>query len=200
MRPSIRLVTILGLCLATSVPAVAAEGDGLSARIDDLQWSRWQGRLALGAVDTAGIRSLRNLSLMGDYYFDSRSPDSSVGGFRATSGLIVGSRTALWAGRPAPNASRASFSVDRRLFGDGALRLPGEGKPEVATLPYLGLGYTGLAARGSWRFNADLGLVALAPGQAVRLGRVFGGAQNLDDVVRDLRLSPVLQFGVSYSF
>lgn len=199
MRPSHRLAALI-LCLAGSLPAVAAEGDGLSARIDDLQWSRWQGRLALGAVEVAGIRSLRSLSLMGDYYFDSRSAATAGGGFRATSGLIVGSRTALWAGRPSMGAGRAPFSVDRRLFGDAAQVVPGESEPEVATLPYLGVGYTGLAMRGNWRFNADLGLVALAPGQAVRLGRVFEGVQNLDDVVRDLRLSPVLQLGVSYSF
>jgi hypothetical protein len=34
----------------------------------------------------------------------------------------------------------------------------------------------------------------------VRLGRVVGGSQSLDDLVRELRLSPVLQFGASYAF
>jgi hypothetical protein len=34
----------------------------------------------------------------------------------------------------------------------------------------------------------------------VRFGRVFNGSQSLDDVVRDMRLAPVVQLGVSYSF
>jgi hypothetical protein len=38
--------------------------------------------------------------------------------------------------------------------------------------------------------------MALNPGSGLRLGR----GQSLDDVVRDMRLTPVLQLGVSYSF
>jgi hypothetical protein len=57
-----------------------------------------------------------------------------------------------------------------------------------------------LAGRSGWSFSADFGLVALAGGNMVRLGRVVGGSQSLDDLVRELRLSPVLQFGASYAF
>ena len=39
-------------------------------------------------------------------------------------------------------------------------------------------------------------LIAQSPGGVLRLGR----GQSLDDVVRELRLEPVLQLGVSYSF
>jgi len=95
------------------------------------------------------------------------------------------------------------LNVDRRLFGASATGL-GYGTEPVnessGTLPYVGIGYSSLAARSGWSFSADLGLVSLAPGNAVRLGRVFGGSQNLDDVVRDMRLTPVLQLGASYSF
>ncbi|MEO7339001.1 MAG: hypothetical protein ABIV63_20700, partial [Caldimonas sp.] len=63
-----------------------------------------------------------------------------------------------------------------------------------------GIGYTGLSPHGGWSFRADLGLVSLSPGGAVRLGRLVTGNQNLDDAVRDLRLSPVMQLGVSYAF
>jgi hypothetical protein len=45
-----------------------------------------------------------------------------------------------------------------------------------------------------------MGMVSRAPGNVVRFGRVFSGNQNLDDVVRDLRLAPVLQLGVTYAF
>jgi hypothetical protein len=68
------------------------------------------------------------------------------------------------------------------------------------TLPYIGVGYSSLAARSGWSFSADLGVVSQSPGNVVRFGRVFGGSQSLDDVIRDMRLAPVVQLGVSYSF
>jgi hypothetical protein len=75
--------------------------------------------------------------------------------------------------------------------------LPGDQAVDTPTLPYLGVGYTGLSPRGGWSFNADLGLMSLNPGNAGKLGRVFGGGQSLDDTVRDMRWSPVVQLGVS---
>ncbi len=39
--------------------------------------------------------------------------------------------------------------------------------------------------------------MSLSPGSIGRIGKVFSGSQNLDDMVRDLRLSPVLQLGFS---
>ena len=64
-----------------------------------------------------------------------------------------------------------------------------------ATLPYLGFGYTGLSARSGWSFSADLGLVAQTPG-GIKVIR----SQSLDDAVREMRLAPLLQLGVSYAF
>jgi hypothetical protein len=66
------------------------------------------------------------------------------------------------------------------------------------TWPYLGVGYSGSSLRGGWGFSADLGLAAQNPG-AIRLGRAFSG-QPLEDLVRDLQVTPVLQLGVSYQF
>ena len=63
-----------------------------------------------------------------------------------------------------------------------------------------GIGYSNLSAKSGWHFSADLGVVSQSPGNVVRFGRVFSGAQSLDDVVRDMRLAPVVQLGVSYSF
>jgi len=65
-----------------------------------------------------------------------------------------------------------------------------------ATLPYLGIGYTGLSPRNGWGFSADLGLVAKNPGNALRAG----GGQSLDEMIRDMRMTPLLQLGVSYAF
>jgi hypothetical protein len=62
------------------------------------------------------------------------------------------------------------------------------------------LGYTGLSSKGGWGFSADVGVMALSPGSSVKLGRVFSGNQSLDDLLREMRLSPLVQVGVSYSF
>jgi hypothetical protein len=194
---------------AVSAPWTAL-GEGLKPNVDTLPWARWQARLAVGAPPTwrasldgyerSGL-SVSSVSLMGDFYFfRSLAAGGVASGFRATSGLIVGPRSALWTARPGSIAPTGVFSVDRRLF-ETASGLPSaDGTLDGATLPYLGIGYSGLSARGGWGFSADLGLVALAPGHAVKLGRVLGGTQGLDDLLRDLRLSPVIQLGVSYSF
>jgi hypothetical protein len=188
--------------------AAAMGGEGLKARADESSWSRWQGRLSLGTAaptwrasltdsESVGLR-VNSATLTGDYYL-SRGPFERValGGLRATSALIVGPRTLATTGQPTLSTQGSGFTIERRLAAQpAASELP----IDMASLPYLGLGYTGLSARSKWSFNADLGLVALHPGNVVRLGKVVGGNQSLDDVLRDLRLAPVFQMGVSYSF
>lgn len=191
---------------------VWADGPGLSADASLVPWPALHGRIAYAAVTdwrsdlslsaTGGLKA-NPVSVMGDLYFSSSTiPDKGqAGGFRATSGIVVGARNTLWS---SPGAAPASglLSVSRHLFGQGPAPSTGlvDASADAATLPYIGVGYSNLAMRSGWSFSADLGLVSLNPGSAVRLGRVFTGGQGVDDVVHDLRLSPVLQFGVSYSF
>jgi|EndMetStandDraft_4_1072995.scaffolds.fasta_scaffold28322_3 hypothetical protein len=218
MRLSSSCVVLAGvgiaLLAATGGVYAADDGQGLAVGHDQARWSRWQGRISIGSTGNSFWRSPSlldqdstrpvSLSLMGDYYF-TRSVFGlgTQGGFRATSGLIVGPRSQAWSGQPGAGAG-STFSIGSRLLLGGAGgAVPYLRDPSIeatTTLPYLGVGYTGLSARGGWSFSADLGLVAQNPGNAVRLGRVFGSGQNLDDAVRDLRMSPMLQLGVSYSF
>jgi hypothetical protein len=190
----------------TAVAGVAGAGLLASA---DAAWPRWQGRLTLGGsslrhadpmnVDAAGLK-LGGASLVGDYYFarSLRGPGSGSG-FRATSGLVLGRSFSLLSPPPGVLSGR-SLTVERRGIG---LWGPGN-RPDTAadpgTVPYVGVGYTGLAGKGGWGFSADLGVMALGPRSAVKLGRVFTGGQSLDDSLREMRLSPVLQLGVSHSF
>ncbi len=184
---------IFGLLATAASAAQASDGDGLTASAEQLQWARWQGRVSFG-TEAPGLNTV---GLMGDYYFTSSLTGSRrAGGFRATSGLLVGPRTQSWLGQPGLSAG-AAFSVGNQPFGQtSALPAAGDNPSDNATLPYLGLGYTGLSLRGGWSFNADLGLVARSPGNVVKFGR----SQSLDDTLRELRLSPLLQLGVSYSF
>ena len=186
---------IFGFFTAAASAAQASDGTGITPSAEQLQWARWQGRVSVGA-EPAGLK-LNTVSLMGDYYFTGSLLGSRrAGGFRATSGLLLGPRTQSWLGQPGLNAG-STFSISTQVFGQTAtLPAAGETPSDNATLPYLGLGYTGLSMRGGWSFNADLGLVVRSPGNVVKFGR----NQSLDDTVRELRLSPLLQFGVSYSF
>lgn len=177
-------------------PAIAA--DGLRLPGDGAHWPRWQARVGLttaSLVDGLEFPSARGLHLqsaqvLGDYYFTGPAFGAGrlSGGFRATTGLMLGPSTTGLSSAPALG-SGLSLTVSRRHATD-----PGD---PVGAVPYLGLGYTGLSARGGWGFSADLGLIGSARGQGLQLNRA---GPSLDDVLRDMRLTPVLQLGVSYSF
>jgi hypothetical protein len=164
-----------------------------SLRVDG---SSWAARVDLGlpASSEDGVALRRpGWQLLGDYYF------SAIGGLRATGGLL---------GSPARATNLSpSLPATRRLparhanspgLGEMAARgrlWPGEGDTSTAT--YLGLGYsTGSAATG-WGLSADLGLLALREAVGVRLG---SDDNTSADWPQTLRLRPMLQVGVSYSF
>jgi hypothetical protein len=196
-------------CMVCVASVQAADGPGLSVASGASPWPRWQGRFAVateapswrsdwGQTSTGGLH-LGGLALSGDYYF-TRTPlgERGAGGFRATSGVLLGNASAALAAQP---IGGGLLNVGRRHTNVPA-GLPGaEPVPENnATTPYAGVGYSGLSAKGVWGFSADLGLMAVGSYSTVRLGRSVQGGQSLDDQVRDLRLRPFLQLGVSYSF
>ena len=199
---------LLGFLAAAPIASSwAVEGDGLTPGGRSVQWPQWQGRVSLG-MSAAGPRAdafnrdsptLTGASLLGDYYF-SRFDRGAIagGGFRATSGVFVGTRSSLLAFSPL-SAGRG-FNIERRSLSSFALA-PNPDNNNDSAVPYLGLGYTGLYGKSGWGFSADIGVMALVGGgSAVKLGRVFTGNQSLDDALHEMRLSPLLQVGVSYSF
>ncbi|HJV59987.1 MAG TPA: hypothetical protein VJ743_03525 [Albitalea sp.] len=206
-----RWVIAAGLSIGACGAAWAVQGQGLVPSADSV-WPRWQGRLSVGlttplfhgdtlASSDSGLK-VGGASLLGDFYFmRSLRGVGSGTGFRATSGLLLGTRSApLLSTPPSVGFSGRAFSVERRGLGGLSVAAgPNDPNADAGAVPYLGVGYTGLAGKGGWGFSADLGLMALNPG-SVKLGRMLNGAQSLDDVLRDMRLSPLVQVGVSYSF
>lgn len=159
-----------------------------------------------GPVDTASAPSFSpaiiSARLLGDYYFS--RPTAANGraeGFRATSGLLVGSRLGTWIGAPSAALGLSTVSIERRGSGllTSSLDAAGRDVGVDATVPYVGIGYSNAFDKGRWGISADLGLMALRSGNGLRLGRALG-MQGADDALRDMRLSPMLQLGVSYSF
>lgn len=183
----------------------AALAEGLAVRDATRAWPQWQVRLSLSTAPATRVSladfgeqfaaprgALQGGALVGDYYFRSLRFGwlPAEGGFRATSGLMFGTRTLAVAEMPALRpASPLALATAANGSAAGS-----------ETVPYLGIGYTGLSVKGGWGFTADLGLTAENQGAAVRFGRALFGSQGFDSARRELRLSPLLQLGVSYSF
>jgi hypothetical protein len=189
-RTRILLMTLL----ASGATTQAA--DGLS--VPESAWQRWQARAALSTYDTSA--RLAAASLLGDYYFRGlRLGDAgTTGGFRATSGLMLGAGSAMLGAAGVPSRIGSGLTIGHLGL---ASVLPGTDPGDVgSTRPYLGLGYTSIAVGSGLSFSADLGFVAQNPAATGGLGRALLGTQGLDAAVRNLRLTPVLQLGVRYTF
>jgi hypothetical protein len=159
---------------------------------------RTEQRLQLGAVQLGLTVSEPGTApralLFGDYYLTGPGfgQGDIAGGLRLTSGLAIGPRRATQGLPP--------VRLGDGLRGSNSLRLGPDTDSSRVALPYLGLGYTSLSARDGWGFSADIGLGGLPPGERLRLGRSGPTAAQVENVLNDLRLTPVLQLGVSYAF
>jgi|GEM_PF-664527 len=209
------LLTVAFCTLSSAGTAAWAQADTIgsnasaaSAPLSQLSWGRLQGRVAFATTATPlradylgndSAFKVSSLSLMGDYYLRPSLSQLTLGGLRATSGVVFGQRSSLWG---MSSTSIGPLNVDRRSY--SADPYNGSVVPEHTTTPYFGIGYSNTGSAfgksANWGFSADLGLMSLSPGNIGRIGKVFSGSQNLDDMVRDLRLSPVLQLGFTYSF
>lgn len=184
-------VAICGLVL---MAGHATAQNGLSTSADP----RTEQRLQLGPVQlgltVSEPGSAARAQVFGDYYLTGPGfgQGEVAGGLRLTSGLAIGPRRATQGLPP--------VRLGESLRGASSLRLGPDTDTGRVALPYLGLGYTSLSAREGWGFSADIGLGGLAPGERLRLGRSGPTAAQVENVLNDLRLTPVLQLGVSYAF
>jgi hypothetical protein len=201
----IRLLALtLGLLAATPA-ALAQSGLRLidAAQPQQAAWPRWQARLGLAttasAIDPSTLWHASAGQLLGDYYWNGLRPAgvSRGGGFRATGGLLLGQRS-LALGTPTLSSSQGvGLTLSRITRPSTGL---GEAMSEPwSAAPYIGIGYSGISLRGGWGFTADVGLAGTAGGLRTRRDAAFG-AQGAEDLLRELRLTPVLQLGASYAF
>lgn len=209
-----RCSILIGLLCAAGT---ALASDGLNVDKIGGYWSAQQTQLQLNAVVvdapaswSAGGPSYgwagpatAAASLGGDYYFSKRLADSAApqSGLRASGAVLVRpSGVSLselaWASR-----SMSSFAAPGRpILGYRGTAVYDAQPQAVDALPYLGIGYSDYSLKSGWGFWADIGLVVQSPGAIGGLGRTVSGTQGLEDVVRELQLSPMLQLGVNYSF
>jgi hypothetical protein len=192
--------SVIGLAVTS---ASATDGRGLVVDPDRLSWPTLQARVQLSTeplmpspsnIEGATLRP-RSAALFGDYYV-SRPFFGNSGGMRLTSGLLTGLRGAVFGPGQATAPGPFGFStVSRGHAGSTPADANGDG---TQTMPYVGIGYSGSSLRGGWGFSADLGVAAQNGGNQ-RLMRSLM-TQSLDDTLRELRFTPVLQLGVSYRF
>jgi hypothetical protein len=189
---------------AIPVYAVAADGQGL--RSDTVDSNRWRGRLSLTtpaaspwtATDASGSnfrgQRVESAAVLADYYFSSpASPTGFTAGFRASGGVGFGRRGSTWLGKIPLGASRTSST---------AFTPSSSQESDSAGFQYVGVGYSGLYPKSGWGFSADLGLMGQSASSAGGAGLNVDSStqQGVDSLIRQMRLRPVLQVGVSYSF
>ena len=182
----------LALLITASGSTFALDGHGLQT-----DQSRWQARVQLSSLEGQGARLL-SANLLGDYYLTGSGLGGFAGGLRATGGLLMGSASLSQssAGMALTRDFRQRMAVGQRSI---SLLLP-EATPadSTASLSYLGIGYSGQSLRGGWGFSADLGLISTLSVGGMRLG--LSRNTGAEELLRDLRLKPVLQLGLSYSY
>jgi hypothetical protein len=181
-------------CGMALIGAAAQADGGLRVAPEQAPWPRWQARVGVdqappwrGDLAPTG-NGLRSLKLLGDVYLSGPGfgDGDVVGGVRATGGLLLGSRSPLLG---AASGTPLSLNVTRSLLAPGR----GDELADASPLGYLGIGYSSLSLRGGWGFSADLGVTT---GTGLRPPET----RPLDDALREMRLRPVLQLGVSYAF
>jgi hypothetical protein len=193
-------------CLSFAASVAQAQGGlrvGNDAASHDASWPRWQTRFGLitaSPLESGTHWQLSAGQMLGDYYWSGLRPVGvgQSGGFRATSGLLFGPRS-LALGTPALGMSQGPGLT----LSHNAWQVPGFGTAPAteawSALPYVAVGYSGMSLRGGWGFTADLGLVGNTGGlRASRDGAL--GAQGVDELLRELRLVPVLRVGAGYAF
>lgn len=194
-------------CLLFAASAAQAQSGlrvGNDAASQETSWPRWQARFSTNsgasAFDTGTRWQLSAGQLLGDYYWSGLRPTGAgrSGGFRATSGVLFGPRS-LALGTPALGLPQGpGLSVSRSAWPP-----PGSGDPlspeSSSTLPYFAVGYSGTSLRGGWGFTADIGLVGTTGGLRASRDATLG-AQGVDELLRELRLVPVLRVGAGYAF
>lgn len=184
---------LASLALAT---ASCQAADGLSApRLDSL-WPQWQARVQLQTSSLLLFGEPRSLqvkggAVLGDYLL----MQPSFGVFRATGGIVLGTL----AGAPLYKALPGQV-LGLSLQGSGLqpTLLPVAESPQA--LPYLGLGFSSAPPGSGFSISADFGLVSQSPGSSIELGRALLGNQGVERAFRELRLSPMAQLSVRYSF
>lgn len=191
----------------SNAPADPATGSGLALR-DNGPWPSWEGRIGavierpvnpvrdsfvLAQPVESGLR-MRSLHVLADHYVE--------GGFRATVGLVSGEAGQAW-WSSGDHGGGLNLSLQQLDTLGSPLGLRRRNLLPQAQA-YVGAGYSSrtesIGLTSSWRFNADVGLLNTDPDSTERLTGVLLGDRSMGDLVRGLRMRPVVKVSVGYAF
>ena len=198
----------IGLHVPRQGSGNGAEGLTLRDAAANNLWPHWEGRIGVVLDRPADPMSssfvlaqpaynglkVYSMHMLSDYYF--------AGGFRATAGLVRGSSNMPWWPSEQQGATGLNLSMQRL----DTLSSPNQERLEETnrTAPYLGAGYStrlnGIRTDSAWRFNADLGLISINSNNIDRISRMLQGDEGVENIIRELRLRPVIKFSVNYAF
>lgn len=173
-----RVIPLLFLLLAT-----AAQAQGLRLRSES-DASPLQARLNLLSGGELGSSRLLGAQLLGDYYLIGQGS-----GLRLSGGLMLGPQSLMSSGLAPASPG---------LLGVGHRRLLGHSEESSQSQTYLGVGFSRYSS--AWGFTADLGVAVSGSASGLRLGGTSAFAQSLDETLRRLQWTPMLQLGVNYRF
>ncbi len=197
--------------LSTAQPAERTAGSGAGGGLalrDSGPWPNWEGRIGavierpvnpvrdsfvLAQPVEGGLR-MRSLHLLADHYVE--------GGFRATVGLVSGEAGQAW-WSSGDNGGGLNLSLQQLDTLGSPLGL-GRRNVLPQAQAYVGAGYStrteSIGQASSWRFNADFGLLNTDPDGTDRFTGVLQGDRSFGDMVRGLRMRPVVKVSVGYAF
>lgn len=207
-----RAMTAALLACILSPAAWAADGLQTRTSLGLGDTPRWQARLSLSSLDPntpAGMESqhqfgsrILSANLLGDYYLTGSGFGTVKGGLRATGGMLLGPLSQSQSGSGLALGASSLQGSPNLAIGQRSMSLLSPSRDLVdpsISQSYLGIGYTGQLVHTGVSFSADLGMI----GGGTSLGGLRLGpssAPGLDDVLRDVRYKPVVQFGLSYSY
>lgn len=167
------------------------------------QWIDTPQALTSFSLDRSALRRPIGGAFTGDYFFFADPLDAAAprSGFRASSALLLRPSGMSTTELALSSRAAAGFGGTTRMLASTVPGWPADPQGDtISALPYVGLGYSALWPKSGWGFWADVGMVVQSPGSALGAGRVIGGSQGVDELMRELRLAPLLQLGVNYSF
>lgn len=146
--------------------------------------SQLRARVNLLSGDETGGSRLLAAQLLGDYYLIGQG-----NGLRLSGGLLLG---------PASLTGTGLAPARPGVLGVGYRRLMGNSDEERLNQPYLGVGFSRFGS--AWGFTADLGVAVRGGGGGLRTDSSTAFAASIDDSLRRLQWTPMVQLGLSYRF
>lgn len=198
---------LTALSLLTAAHAQDAQPPSTSLRLTSPNGGLWVRGKVFGDTTPAESANLGRSGTSTQWRLLGSYDVPRLNGLRASGGMIGVSRRVALGAAAMQESHRWDAGLTNGWLDDARNSRALDQGPNIS-VPYAGISYTSSshspAARGlvasSWSFNIDLGVMALAPRSSVRLGAAPSTQDRMDDLLRELRLTPLLQLGVFYAF